>query len=124
MEKERKEKRVDARVSTINLVSYICLDKDGNELKKGMGKTLNISKGGVLLETHIPIKSEYIMLMAIDLENNLLEVKGKVAYSKPGKNDMFESGISFLGPYSEQRKIISAFIKMYFSRKNKATLRG
>jgi hypothetical protein len=125
MEKKRAEKRKHARINTVNLVSYICLDADGNELKKGMGKTLNISQGGVLLETHIPIKSEFILLMAIDLEDNLIEIKGQIAYSRPAQSGMYQTGIRFLGPDSDQKKIISVFIKSYFKRKNRgATLKA
>ena len=46
-----KRKRKHPRAASENLVGYACLTEDAMELKQGIGKTLNISKGGMLLET-------------------------------------------------------------------------
>jgi hypothetical protein len=47
-------KRKHERIQSLNL-SYICLDEDANIIKQGMGRTLNISESGILLETHFPM---------------------------------------------------------------------
>ncbi len=107
------------RVETRNVVSYVCLDKKGTEIGEGMGETLNISQGGILLKSAYPIESEFILLMSIDLENNIMEIKGKVAHSKKDKSDKYETGISFLGTHDENIQIITKFIKTYHSRKNR-----
>jgi hypothetical protein len=120
MEKTDKDRRLHARIDSVNLVSYQCLDEKGNVLKKGMGRTVNISRGGVLLETHIPIESAFILLMAIDLEEKLIEIKGRVVYSRPGRNGKFETGIRFSDSDEKQIKIITSFVKMYFSRRARA----
>ena len=108
------------RVETRNVVSYVCLDKSGTEIGEGMGETLNISQGGILLKSAYPIESEFILLMSIDLENNIMEVKGKVAHSKKDNSGKYETGISFLGTHDENIQIITKFIKTYHSRKNKS----
>ena len=51
-------KRKHERIQSLNL-SYICLDEDNNIVKQGMGRTLNISESGILLETHFPIDMIY-----------------------------------------------------------------
>ena len=108
------------RVETRNVVSYVCLDKKGTEIGEVMGETLNISQGGILLKSAYPIESEFILLMSIDLENNIMEVKGKVAHSKKDKSDKYETGISFLGTHDENIQTIKNFIKIYHLRKNRA----
>ncbi len=110
-------KREYPRVETRNVVSYVCVDKEGNEIGEGMGETLNISQGGILLKSASSIESEFILLMSIDLENNIMEVKGKVAHSKKDKSGKYETGISFLGTHDENIQIIKKFIKTYHSRK-------
>jgi len=45
------EKRKYPRVQIQNLISYVCLDEDGNPVKHLMGSALDISQGGLLLET-------------------------------------------------------------------------
>ena len=112
-------KREYPRVETRNVVSYVCVDKKGNEIGEGMGETLNISQGGILLKSAYPIESEFILLLSIDLENNMMETKGKVAHSKKDKSGKYETGINFLGTHDENIKTIKNFIKVYHSRKNK-----
>jgi len=113
------DKREYPRVETRNVVSYVCLDKEGNEIGEGMGETLNISQGGILLKSAYLIESEFILLMSIDLENNIMEVKGKVAHSKKDKSGKYETGISFLGTHDENIQTIKSFIKTYHSRKTR-----
>ena len=113
------DKRKYPRVETRNVVSYVCLDKKGTEIGEGMGETLNISQGGILLKSSYPIESEFILLMSIDLENNIMEVKGKVAHSKKNKSGKYETGIRFLGAHDENIKTIKSFIKTYHSRKTR-----
>ena len=113
-------KREYPRVETRNVVSYVCVDKEGNEIGEGMGETLNISQGGILLKTAYPIESEFILLMSIDLENNIMEIKGKVAHSIKDKSGKYETGITFLGKHDENIQIIKKFIKIYHLRKNKS----
>ena len=114
------DKREYPRVETHNVVSYVCVDKEGNEIGEGMCETLNISQGGILLKSAYPIESEFILLMTIDLEDNIMELKGKVAHSKKDKFGKYETGISFLGTHDENIQTIKTFIKIYHSRKNKS----
>ncbi len=69
-------KRKHERIESLNL-SYICLDEDENIVKQGMGRTLNISESGMLLETHFPIESKHTLRLTISLEEDLLDIKGK-----------------------------------------------
>ena len=114
-----KEKRKNPRIATSNVVSYICIDEDGQQTAEGMGRTVDISQGGTLLETSVPVDTELILLMSIDLENNIVETKGRVAHTRnegPGK---YLTGIEFLGPRDEVTQVVKNFIIDYHSRKNK-----
>ncbi len=109
-------KRKNPRVKTSNGVSYVCIDENGNEIEQGMGKTIDISLGGILLETSVRIESKYILLATIDLKGNLIEIRGKVAYSRRIEPREFLNGIQFLETPERQIKIIAEFIKVHHYR--------
>ena len=109
-------KRKNPRVKTSNSVSYVCIDENGNEIEQGMGKTIDISLGGILIETSVRIESKYILLATIDLKGNLIEIRGKIAYSRKIEFGEFLNGIQFLETPERQIKIIAEFIKVHHYR--------
>ena len=76
----RKEQRRQPRHESIQLLSYVCIDEEGKEWKQGMGRTLNINEIGLKLETHEPIETRYIVLLAVGLEEDVVDIKGRVIY--------------------------------------------
>jgi c-di-GMP-binding flagellar brake protein YcgR len=106
-------KRKNPRVKISNGISYVCIDENGNEIEQGMGKTIDISLGGMLIETSVPIESKYILIATIDLEGNLIEIRGKIANSKKIESGEFLNGIQFLETPERQIKIIAEFIKVH-----------
>ncbi|MDJ0816713.1 MAG: PilZ domain-containing protein [Desulfobacterales bacterium] len=88
-------KRQHERIYSLNL-SYICLDENNNIVKQGMGRTLNISESGILLETHFPVESEHIIRLTISLEEDLLDIKGKPIHVRSEDGGKYQIGIKFL----------------------------
>ena len=108
------DQRKHHRIPSLNL-SYICLDENDNIVKEGMGRTLNISKSGILLETQFPIEPEYLVLMTIALQEDLLEIKGKPIHARSNKAGQFEVGIEFLEPDQDSIQVLKNFIAKYDS---------
>ena len=75
-------KRKNPRVKSPNLLAYLCIDEEKNKVIQGMGRTLNVSEGGILLETHVPIDTRHTVLLTIAMEDDLMHFKGKIAHSK------------------------------------------
>jgi c-di-GMP-binding flagellar brake protein YcgR len=111
-----KNTRRNPRVKTSNGVSYICIDEKGNEIEQGMGRTIDISLGGILLETSVAIESKYVLIATIGLAGKLIEIKGKVTYSRKTESRNFLTGIEFLETPEKQIKIIAEFIKVHHYR--------
>jgi c-di-GMP-binding flagellar brake protein YcgR len=107
------ERRYHPRISALNLISYNCLDETEQIVGQGMGRTLNISEGGILLETHIPIDSQNAVALAIGLEDELINIKGTVIFSTPGKDEKFEAGIEFLEMPDSTLDILKKCIKAF-----------
>ena len=101
--------RKHQRIPSLNL-SYVCLDENNNMIKQGMGRTLNISESGILLETHFPIEPAYLVILTIALEDDLLEIKGKPIHDRSNESGKFEIGIEFLEPGQESIRLLEKFI--------------
>jgi hypothetical protein len=89
------EKRKHQRIDSLNL-SYICLDEGRHVVKQGMGRTLNLSESGILLETYFPINSEHMVILSMGLEESLVDVKGRPVYVRSKEQGVYEVGIEFL----------------------------
>ena len=113
------EQRKYPRVETCNLVSYMLIGENGEIEDQGMGRALNISQGGILLETSRLILSEHISLMSVDLDNNLIEIKGNVVYSKDNGVGMIQNGIRFEGEHDETIQFATKLIKTFHTRKHR-----
>ena len=115
------EQRKYPRVETCNLISYLLIRTNGEITEQGMGRALNISQGGILLETTRLISSEHISLMAVDLDNNLIEIKGNVVYSRGNGFGMIQNGVRFEGQHDEIIQFAARLIKAFHIRKHKVT---
>jgi hypothetical protein len=78
------EKRKHARFNSLNL-SYVCLDENNKIIKQGMGRTLNVSESGILLETHFPIDKSHIVTLTLGLGEDLVDIKGRPIHTRTNK---------------------------------------
>jgi hypothetical protein len=101
--------RKHERIQSLNL-SYLCLDEDNNIVKQGMGRTLNISESGILLETHFPIESEYSIQLTISLEEDLLDIRGKVIHVRSIDGVKYQVGIQFVELDPDAADVLKKFI--------------
>ena len=102
-------KRKHERIQSLNL-SYICLDEDNNIVKQGMGRSLNISESGILLETHFPIEPNHTIQLTISLEENLLDIKGKPVHVQSLDGGKYKIGIQFVELDETATKILQNFL--------------
>ena len=107
------EKRKDQRIKTQNLISYYSVNEAGEIISHGLGIAMDISKGGILIQTSDAIESNLITLAATDRKKNLIEVKGELAYSKKIFIGTFFSGIKFIDSHERVQKFIVNLIREY-----------
>jgi len=91
-----KERRKHPRFKTNDPISYVCIDNNGNRIKEGKGKAINVSKGGILIETQDSFNWQDILLLGIDLKDKPVSVKGRVVYCNTDDSGMVQTGIEFL----------------------------
>ena len=111
------EQRAYPRVATCNLVSYAALNRGHNQSDHRMGRALDVSQTGIYLETTRRVKSEFVSLLTSDLEDDLIEIKGRVAYSRENGEGMFRTGVKFEGTPGENIRFAKKLIRVYHNRK-------
>ena len=106
-------KRTSQRIGSHNLLSYSCIDENNNSVTQGMGRTLNVSEGGILLETHGPIDPEYTVSISISLEDELMDICGKAVFSNKREDGKYETGIQFTDSDEEKVRILKQFAEIF-----------
>lgn len=115
---EKTERRKYPRVKVYYPISYVCMDEDGCVKQENMGVALNISQSGILMETADSIFSKYVKLISVDLKENMIEIRGKIAYCKKDKSGKYRTGISFKGTHAQNIHFAKGLIKSYHYKKN------
>lgn len=92
-----KEKRRYIRVDSINLLNFIYFDENLKEESQGMGRTLNLSEAGLLLETNSLFKVKRELSLNIGLKEKVLSINGTVIFSDNSESGLRKSGIKFAG---------------------------
>lgn len=112
------ERRKYPRVPICDPINYISIDSDGNPLGQNMGAVLNASQTGIKIETYEEPDSDTGIISFVDLNKNMVEIKGKVVYSKQTSSGKFISGISLQGSSAEKLQFIKKLVRSYHYTKN------
>jgi hypothetical protein len=89
------KKRKHQRITSLNLLHF-GVYKEGDLIKQGAGRTLNISESGILLEIYFPIDTDNVDIkLAIGLKEDLLEIKGKSVRYLQTESGKYQIGIMF-----------------------------
>ena len=107
------ERRRGSRLNSNNLISYVCLDENNQKYGQGMGRTLNISEGGILLETHVLIDPKSTISLTIALDEKLLDLEGKVVFFIKKKDGKYETGVHFSEMNGEKRQFLRHYIAFF-----------
>ena len=86
------EKRQFPRVDSSNL-TYVYLDKQNQALDRGIGKTINISEGGCLIETNLEMKINDDLVATIEIPDGKVELQGTIVHCQSLGNDKYIAGV-------------------------------
>lgn len=117
------DRRKHQRIKTQNLISHFSVGESDKFVSEGLGKALNVSRGGMLLETPYPIGSDQLSLMAVDLEDKVFEINARLIYSKKSSDRMYLSGIAFVGSDEQVQTFIAKLVKEYNYLRNNIFIR-
>ncbi len=103
------ERRRFARPEGTNLLDYLVIDEQGRQGEYSMGRTLNVSKGGILMETHIPLPLGQQVMITLGLEEELVDVMGRIVYTTfdAGRH---QNGIEFFHVADSDKKTLDRYV--------------
>ena len=83
------------RIKDLNLVQISRFDEEGFRADLATGRTLDISPGGIRLELyhHLPLRT--VVALTLALEEDLIDVRGKVVYLEEIDDERCAMGIQF-----------------------------
>ena len=99
------------RKETLNLVDYVLLGEDGAFLSRGMGRTRNVSEGGLLLETHRALKEGEEVLITLGLKEDMVRLRGRVVHQAPRTEEYrYCAGVQFTHMNKEDRETLKRYV--------------
>ncbi len=109
------ERRRFIRPEALNLLDYLVVDAQGRQGEYSMGRTLNVSRGGILMETHIPLPVGQQVMITLGLEDNLVDIMGRIVYATYSAG-MHQNGIEFFHVAATDRKILEHYTEVFHSK--------
>ena len=107
------ERRRFVRPEALNLLDYLVIDEQGRQGEYAMARTLNVSMGGILMETHIPLSVGQNVMITLGLRENLVDVMGRVVYTTSA-GGMYQNGIEFFHVSEEDRRLLEQYTEAFF----------
>jgi len=107
------EKRKHSRVESIYLLSYVNLDENNEELMQGMGRTINVSESGIMLETHVAFKEQDTVDVIVGLKEDMVTIRGKVIFTRIADSGRYQSGIQFLAIKEDSLSTLRRYIEAF-----------
>ena len=110
-----KERREFIRPESLNLLDYIVIDEQGRQGEYSLGRTLNVSEGGILMETRSPIPPGFQVMITLGLNEELIDLQGKIIHSS-SSGDLYENGIEFTFSPDDKIEILHRYIEEFNKR--------
>lgn len=113
------EKRKNVRFDAMKPSEVSIFSAEGSEepVETGKGRTLNISRGGVLLETPFPISDTGKVSLTINIEAESVYISGQVAHTRCETETCYKTGIEFTTIDMGGRQILDKYIDAFMLEK-------
>jgi hypothetical protein len=114
---ERQDRRESERFNTLNFVHYVldgCSDGD----IENMGRTLDASEKGLLLQTSVPLPVGQRITLSVGLEKNIVELSGEIVHCvEMTAQGLCSSGIEFDALDANQLEKLQNFLAAFTAAK-------
>ena len=111
------DRRKYPRSNIKNFISFVVYNENGQIESQKTGTALDVSRGGLFLETAEKISTTSISLISTSSDNKVIEIKAKVIYSRQVDDGKFKNGISLNGNREENLRFIKGLVRSYHLRK-------
>ena len=90
------ERRQAERRYALKFLDYEVISEKGEVLSRGLARTLDVSETGLRLETGDFFDPGQHLRITLGLDNDLVQMDGKVINSQPTTDELCASGVMFL----------------------------
>jgi hypothetical protein len=104
------DRRGSIRFKMIYPALYTRFDNQGRECDQKISRSMDVSLGGVRLQSSFLVDSGEVLDITMALGENLVTFKGKVVYVAPSKDQGLELGISIEDIEVQDRVALTRFI--------------
>jgi hypothetical protein len=113
-----KKRRVSPRIDIAIMVAYVMVDRRKRSLGKGLAKVVNLSRGGLKMQTRKPIKTPFHLLsLPVEGEKQLAVLVEMCHCQNIGK-EIILGGFKFLDENDYVKRFIIHLVKADAMRKN------
>ena len=112
-----KENRKHPRVNISVPVTYECYNDDGELVEHRMGVVLDVSLGGILIESETIIDANYVKIVFINYNNEDFSIVCSVVHSRRTKTGRAKTGFCFHGGNRESYHFVGNLVRTYHYRK-------
>jgi len=112
------ENREYPRVPVFIPVSCVSLDSNFDPIYQSMGAIKDVSQTGVGIEVPCDIRSEYLGLTFVGLDNEIVEIKGKVVFSRVTTVGTSRLGVLLMGGKAEIDLFVAKVVRFHHYTKN------
>ena len=106
------ERRRYIRPESLNLLDYLIVDDQGRPGEYSMARTLNVSKGGILMETHIPLPKGQQVMITLGLRDQLVDVMGRIVHCTSDAG-WHHNGIEFFHVADKDKRVLDSYITAF-----------
>jgi hypothetical protein len=104
------ERRKAKRLQRIRLL-HADLKHEGQRISQAMGRTLNLTQHGLLLETYFALQPGQVLSLALGIGEEVLEVSGRVIHTQaPEGSGPWQAGIEFQKITEADRRRLQDFL--------------
>jgi len=115
MTNERREN--PKRSGSVNLVYFAVYNLTNFLKQQGMGKTINISEGGILLETYEEVQKGEKIFLSLGLKDETIDIEAEIVHLSIKESGFYHTGFSFVIESYEQSESIKKYINLFESIK-------
>jgi hypothetical protein len=115
---QKKGNRNFPRIEIGGFVSYVAVNREKTILSQGIAKVINLSQGGLLLETTEPVEAPYVLLSLVDAGKKDLSFLGQVTHSENGASGQHRIGIRFIEKAEKRKQVVTRLVRAHSHQKN------
>lgn len=102
--------RKNARVAKLLFTEVTPFTEGGAQGSPSMGRTINVSGGGILIELPQTMPFEIPINVSLGVEDDVARLKGKLAHYHKKDDGSIEIGVEFIEPEGKDKEILHKLV--------------